>query len=201
MTPVASIARCGDRILLDRNQRVVMALGADGAPRAVTIVDRPGRIVSYADGFDLAALERDVVVTAPPDDQAAHRARDPPPHRQPARAGRGRQAGRGDRRRRDLPRHPAPDRDRRVAIGAVAGPGRQGDRDEQGRSHPGVRALSAGVPGRRPRHDRLLGAVPARLHRRGQGQHAGRVSDQAVGVDGGDGLAHQHRHGVRGDRR
>ena len=67
MTPVASIARCGDRILLDRNQRVVMALGADGAPRAVTIVDRPGRIVSYADGFDLSALERDVVVTAPPD--------------------------------------------------------------------------------------------------------------------------------------
>ena len=67
MTPMASIDRCGDRILLDRNQRVVMALGADGAPRAVTIVDRPGRIVSYADGFDLAALERDVVVTAPPD--------------------------------------------------------------------------------------------------------------------------------------
>ena len=67
MTPMASIARCGDRILLDRNQRVVMALGADGAPRAVTIVDRPGRIVSYADGIDLAALERDVVVTAPPD--------------------------------------------------------------------------------------------------------------------------------------
>jgi glycine betaine/proline transport system ATP-binding protein len=67
MTPVASIARCGDRILLDRNQRVVLALGADGAPRAVTIVDRPGRILTYADGFDLAALERDVVVTAPPE--------------------------------------------------------------------------------------------------------------------------------------
>ena len=32
MTPVASIAHSGDRILLDRNQRVVMALGADGAP-------------------------------------------------------------------------------------------------------------------------------------------------------------------------
>jgi glycine betaine/proline transport system ATP-binding protein len=67
MTSVASIARCGDRILLDRNQRVVMALAADGAPRAVTIVDRPGRILSYADGFDLAALERDVVVAAPPE--------------------------------------------------------------------------------------------------------------------------------------
>ena len=67
MTPVASIARCGDRILLDRNQRVVLALGADGAPRAVTIVDRPGRILSYADGFELSALERDVVVAAPPE--------------------------------------------------------------------------------------------------------------------------------------
>ena len=32
MTPVASIARYDDRILLDRNQRVLMALGADGAP-------------------------------------------------------------------------------------------------------------------------------------------------------------------------
>jgi glycine betaine/proline transport system ATP-binding protein len=44
-----------------------MALAADGAPRAVTIVDRPGRILSYADGFDLADLERDVVVAAPPE--------------------------------------------------------------------------------------------------------------------------------------
>jgi glycine betaine/proline transport system ATP-binding protein len=67
MTPVASIARCGGQILLDRNQRVVMTLGADGAPGAVTIVDQPGRIVSYVDGCDLAALDRDVVVTAPPE--------------------------------------------------------------------------------------------------------------------------------------
>jgi glycine betaine/proline transport system ATP-binding protein len=67
MTPVAAIPRCDDRILLDRTRRVVMALDAGGAPRGVTIVDRPGRIVSYADGFDLSALERDMVVTAPPE--------------------------------------------------------------------------------------------------------------------------------------
>ena len=42
-------------------------LGADGAPGTVTIVDRPGRIVAYRDGCDLAALDRDVVVTAPPE--------------------------------------------------------------------------------------------------------------------------------------
>jgi glycine betaine/proline transport system ATP-binding protein len=29
--------------------------------------DRPGRIVAYVDGCGLAALDRDVVVTAPPD--------------------------------------------------------------------------------------------------------------------------------------
>jgi len=67
MTPAASIARRGDQILLDRNQPVVMTLGADGAPGAVTIVDHPGRIVAYGDGCELAALDRDVVVTAPPE--------------------------------------------------------------------------------------------------------------------------------------
>jgi glycine betaine/proline transport system ATP-binding protein len=67
MTPVASIARRGDQILLDRNQPVVMTLRADGAPGAVTIIDQPGRVVSYADGFDLATLDRDAIVTAPPD--------------------------------------------------------------------------------------------------------------------------------------
>jgi glycine betaine/proline transport system ATP-binding protein len=67
MTPVASVGRYDDHVLLDRNRRVLMSLGADGGPGAVTIGDRPGRIVAYADGCDLAALERDVVVTAPPD--------------------------------------------------------------------------------------------------------------------------------------
>jgi glycine betaine/proline transport system ATP-binding protein len=67
MTPVASIARCDDQVLLDRNRRVTMSLGADGTPGAVTILDRPGRIVAYGDGCELSALDRDVVVTAPPD--------------------------------------------------------------------------------------------------------------------------------------
>jgi glycine betaine/proline transport system ATP-binding protein len=67
MTPVASVVRYDDHVLLDRNRRVLMSLGADGGPGAVTIGDRPGRIVAYADGCDLAALDRDVVVTAPPD--------------------------------------------------------------------------------------------------------------------------------------
>ena len=147
MTPVTSIARCGDRILLDRNQRVVMALGADGAPRAVTIVDRPGRIVSYARRLRSVGARARRRGHRAARHQAAHRARDPPPHRQPARAGRGRQADRGDRRRRDLPRHPAPDRHRGVASGSDRRPRRQGERDEQGRSDPGVRALCAGVPG------------------------------------------------------
>jgi glycine betaine/proline transport system ATP-binding protein len=66
MTPATSIARRGTDVLLDRDQRVVLALGADGRPRAVTIVDQPGRVVPYADGFDLATLDRDAVVLAPP---------------------------------------------------------------------------------------------------------------------------------------
>ena len=44
-----------------------MTLDAAGEPGAVTIADRPGRLVAFADGIDLASLERDVVVTAPPD--------------------------------------------------------------------------------------------------------------------------------------
>ena len=67
MTPVASVGRRDGQIVLDRNRRVVMSLAADGAPGAVTIIDRPGRIVAYRDGCDIAALDRDVVVTAPPD--------------------------------------------------------------------------------------------------------------------------------------
>ncbi|HEX5794223.1 MAG TPA: hypothetical protein VFY19_00170, partial [Geminicoccaceae bacterium] len=67
MTPIAAVARRGEQILLDRDRPVVMTLGAAGEPAAVTVADRPGRLVAFADGFDLARLERDVVVTAPPD--------------------------------------------------------------------------------------------------------------------------------------
>jgi glycine betaine/proline transport system ATP-binding protein len=67
MTPATSIARRGAEVLLDREQRVVMTLGADGRPDGVRILDRPGRAVPYADGFDLASLDRDAVVIAPPD--------------------------------------------------------------------------------------------------------------------------------------
>jgi glycine betaine/proline transport system ATP-binding protein len=67
MTPIAAVARRGEDILLDRERRAVMTLDSTGAPAVVTLADRPGRLVPYADGFDLAALERDVVVTAPPD--------------------------------------------------------------------------------------------------------------------------------------
>jgi glycine betaine/proline transport system ATP-binding protein len=66
MTPVAAIARHGAEILLDRDQRVVMTLGADGSPGAVRIVDRPGRVIAYVDGFDPAGLDRSAVVMAPP---------------------------------------------------------------------------------------------------------------------------------------
>jgi glycine betaine/proline transport system ATP-binding protein len=67
MTPARSIARRGAEVLLDHEQRVVMTLGADGSPNGVRILDRPGRAVRYADGFDLASLDRDAVVIAPPD--------------------------------------------------------------------------------------------------------------------------------------
>jgi glycine betaine/proline transport system ATP-binding protein len=67
MTPVAAVARRGDEVLLDRNQRVVLTLAAEGRPGTVTIGGKPGRLVAFADGCDLARLERDVVVTAPPD--------------------------------------------------------------------------------------------------------------------------------------
>ena len=67
MTPVAAIARRGEQVLLDRNQRVVMTLAAEGQPGSVTIADKPARVVAFDDGFDLASVDRDVVVTASPD--------------------------------------------------------------------------------------------------------------------------------------
>jgi glycine betaine/proline transport system ATP-binding protein len=67
MTPVTSITRHGADVLLDRNRRVVMTLGADSGPGAVTIGDQPGRVVPFADGLDPAILDRDAVVMAPPD--------------------------------------------------------------------------------------------------------------------------------------
>jgi glycine betaine/proline transport system ATP-binding protein len=66
MTPISAIARRGDEILLDRNQPVVMTVGPGGGPGAVRIVGQPGRVVPFADGFDIASLDRQAVVTAPP---------------------------------------------------------------------------------------------------------------------------------------
>ena len=54
-------------VLLDRDARVVMTLAAEGRPGTVTIDGKPGRLIPFEDGADLARLERDVVVTAPPD--------------------------------------------------------------------------------------------------------------------------------------
>jgi glycine betaine/proline transport system ATP-binding protein len=67
MTPVAAIARRGEHVLLDRNQRVVMVLDADGRTGSVTIADRPGRLTAFRDGVDIAGLDRDMVVAASPD--------------------------------------------------------------------------------------------------------------------------------------
>jgi glycine betaine/proline transport system ATP-binding protein len=67
MTPVAAAARPGEQIVLDRDRPVVMTLDAAGAPAGVAVADKPGRLVAFADGFDLARLAPDVVVTAPPD--------------------------------------------------------------------------------------------------------------------------------------
>ena len=44
-----------------------MDLDADGRHRPRSPGRQAGRLVAFDDGFDLAALERDVVVTAPPD--------------------------------------------------------------------------------------------------------------------------------------
>jgi glycine betaine/proline transport system ATP-binding protein len=67
MTPVAAIARRGEHVLLDRNQRVVMVLDADGRTGSVTIADRPGRLTAFRDGVDIAGLDRDMVVAASPE--------------------------------------------------------------------------------------------------------------------------------------
>ena len=66
MTPLAAMTRRGTEVLLDPEQRVALMLGADGSPGAVRILDRPGRVIAYADGFDAASLDRSAVVIAPP---------------------------------------------------------------------------------------------------------------------------------------
>ena len=67
MTPAEKLQRDGEEIVLDQDGYIRLTLNATGAPQAVTLDQRPGRLVPYEDGLDVAGLDHDVIVTADPD--------------------------------------------------------------------------------------------------------------------------------------
>jgi glycine betaine/proline transport system ATP-binding protein len=67
MTPAERLSRDGETVILDQDGHMRLTLDAEGAPKEVSLDDRPGRILPYQDGMDLEALGHDVIVTADPD--------------------------------------------------------------------------------------------------------------------------------------
>jgi len=72
MTPVEELARDGEAVLLDREGRFRIRLDASGAPVAVTLDGKPGKLVHFEPEADPGALGRlapseVALLTAPPD--------------------------------------------------------------------------------------------------------------------------------------
>ena len=67
MTPVEKLTRTDDEILLDRHGRLRLRLDAQGAPVAVSLDGRPGKLVAHDPSFDPRALDGSEVITAPTD--------------------------------------------------------------------------------------------------------------------------------------
>jgi glycine betaine/proline transport system ATP-binding protein len=67
MTSVESLARDGDAVLLDRDGRFRVTLDGRGAPSAVTLDGRSGRLMAYQPDMDRDGLGDVALITAPTD--------------------------------------------------------------------------------------------------------------------------------------
>ena len=67
MTPLDEIPREGEALRLDWSGHHLMTLDAAGAPTSVTVRGAPGQLLSYTPELDLAQVEANAVVAAPPD--------------------------------------------------------------------------------------------------------------------------------------
>jgi len=67
MTPVDALARDGDAVLLDREGRFRVTLDARGAPSAVMLDGRSGRLMAYQPDMDREGLDDVALITAPTD--------------------------------------------------------------------------------------------------------------------------------------
>ncbi|MDH3970160.1 MAG: choline ABC transporter ATP-binding protein [Rhodospirillales bacterium] len=67
MTPLEALARDGDAVLLDRDGRFRVTLDGRGAPSAVTLDGRSGRLTAYQPDMDREALDAVALITAPTD--------------------------------------------------------------------------------------------------------------------------------------
>ncbi|MFQ5937322.1 MAG: choline ABC transporter ATP-binding protein [Acidiferrobacterales bacterium] len=67
MTPLAELTRDGHDVLLDREGRFRLTLDAQGAPCAVKLNGKNGRLLPYKPGMDTAALGEAAMITAPTD--------------------------------------------------------------------------------------------------------------------------------------
>jgi glycine betaine/proline transport system ATP-binding protein len=67
MNPVEALARDGDAVLLDRDGRFRVTLDGRGAPSAVTLDGRSGRLMAYQPDMDREGLGDVALITAPTD--------------------------------------------------------------------------------------------------------------------------------------
>ena len=67
MTPLEEIPREGEALRLDWSGHHLMTLDAAGAPTSVTVRGAPAQLLSYTPELDLAQVEANAVVAAPPD--------------------------------------------------------------------------------------------------------------------------------------
>lgn len=67
MTPAEALRREGEAVLLDREGRLRLALDGEGRPSGLTLDGRPGRLLPWQPGRELAAVDGAELVLAPLD--------------------------------------------------------------------------------------------------------------------------------------
>jgi glycine betaine/proline transport system ATP-binding protein len=67
MTPLADLKRDGDGVLLDLDGRFRLQIDGEDRPQGVLLDGKPGQVITYQPGLDLASLNRGEIIVAPTD--------------------------------------------------------------------------------------------------------------------------------------
>ncbi len=109
MTPAQALKRDGECVILDREGHLRLTLDAKGGPVAVSLNQRPGKLLPYVEGMELSQTRSRCHRDGRPGHEDAHGDRAAPCHGAPGRSGQRWQNGRHLRRRGNLSGHSAPD--------------------------------------------------------------------------------------------